>query len=159
MKFVPFRLFRFLHPVDIEKNIKTHFEATLEELTRQNSDYHREIIQLGNQIIQLSRELEATKQELEESKSNWADMGDKCQELSVELNKTKQLLEASKNKADHYEGRVIQLTDVCNDRNREREILFRTVEAHRDAARVIFAALVELGHESQQTMSFKKPKG
>lgn len=65
MKFVPLRLFRFLHPVDIQKNIDTHFEQTLKELTAQNSEYHREIIQLRNQINQLSGELEETKQELE----------------------------------------------------------------------------------------------
>jgi predicted RNase H-like nuclease (RuvC/YqgF family) len=125
MKFVPFRLFRFLHvpPVDIEKHVKTHFEATLEELTRQNSDYHREIIQLGNQIIQLSGELEETKQELE----------------------------ASKNKADHLKVKVSQLQDVCENRNLERERLYKTLDAHRDAFRVVVNTLTNLGAKDPNT--------
>lgn len=117
MKFVPFRLFRFLHPVDIQKHVNTHFEQTLVELTRQNSEYHARIIQLGNQIILLSDELEETKHNLR----------------------------ASKNKADHFEVKVSQLQDVCEDRNRERESLYRKLEAHRDAFRVVVNTLTNLG--------------
>jgi predicted RNase H-like nuclease (RuvC/YqgF family) len=131
MKFIPLRLFKYLYPVDIQKQVNTHFEETLKELTAENSDYHRQIIQLGNQIIQLSGELEATKQELEQSKS-----------AAKQLN-----------------ANVLHLTEGLNERERQRECLFAKLEAHRDAARVIFAALVKLGHESQQTMSSKKPKG
>jgi chromosome segregation ATPase len=134
MKFIPLRLFKYLYPVDIEKQVNTHFEETLKELTAENSDYHRQIIQLGNQIIQLAGELEATKQELEESETNWRNSRDKCQELFGELNKTKQLLEASKKKAEEAE--------------RQRECLFAKLEAHRDATRVIYSALVKLGHQS-----------
>lgn len=89
MKFVPFRLFRFLHvpPVDIEKFVKTHFEERLEELTRENSEYHARIIQLGNQIIQLSGELEETKQELAKTfnpnsyQVQLSIVGERCQKL------------------------------------------------------------------------------
>jgi predicted RNase H-like nuclease (RuvC/YqgF family) len=124
------RLFKYLYAVDIQKQVDTHFEATLKELTAENSDYHRQIIQLGNQIIQLAGELEATKQELEESKRI----------------------------ANQLDANVLHLTEGLNERERQRECLFAKLEAHRDAARVIFAALVKLGHE-HPVMSSKKPKG
>ena len=86
MKFVPFKLFRFLYvpPVDIEKYVKTHFEARIEELTQENSEYHAQIIQLGNQIVQLSGELEATQQELELSKKG-AKFWEANYEMKVEV--------------------------------------------------------------------------
>jgi uncharacterized coiled-coil DUF342 family protein len=117
MKFIPLRLFRYLYPVDIQKHINTHFEETLKELTAENSDYHRQIIQLGNQIIQLAGELEATKQELEESKRI----------------------------ANQLDANVLHLTEGL-------------ARAHREAARVFFAAIAKLGHE-HLVMSSKKPKG
>jgi uncharacterized coiled-coil DUF342 family protein len=131
MKFIPLRLFKYLYPVDIQKQVNTHFEETLKELTAENSDYHRQIIQLGNQIIQLSGELEETKQELEESKSI----------------------------ANRLDVKVLHLTERSIEAERQRECLFAKLEAHRETDRVIFAALVKSGHESQQTMSSKKPKG
>ena len=147
IKFVPMSLYKYLAPNERCE----HLEKLLEKANAKNSECHEQIIQLGKQIIQLSGELEETELELEESKSNWADMGDKCQELSVELNKTKQLLEASKNKADHFEGKVLHLTDVCSDRNREREILSRTLEAHRDAFREVVNTLTKLGAKDPHT--------
>ena len=126
MKFVPLRLFRFLNPVDIEKNIITRFEETLVELTRQNSEYHARIIQLNNQVIVLLDELEETKHNLR----------------------------ASKNKADHFEVKVSQLQDVCEDRNSERERLYKTLEAHRDAFRVVVNTLTNLGAKDPNTDGF-----
>jgi predicted RNase H-like nuclease (RuvC/YqgF family) len=117
MKFIPLRLFKYLYPVDIQKQVNTHFEETLKELTAENSDYHRQIIQLGNQIIQLAGELEATKQELEESKSI----------------------------ANRLDANVLHLTEGLNDRERKRECLFAKLEAHRDAFRVVVSTLTKLG--------------
>jgi predicted RNase H-like nuclease (RuvC/YqgF family) len=131
MKFIPLRLFKYFYPVYIQKQVDTHFEATLRELTAENSDYQREIIQLGNQIIQLSEELEKTKQELEQSES-----------AAKQLN-----------------ANVLHLTEGLNKRERQMEHLFAKLEAHRDATRVIYSTLVKLGQETQQTTGSKKPKG
>ena len=130
MKFVPLRLFKYFYPVDIQKQLP-HFEETLKELTAENSDYQRQIIQLRNQIIQLSGELEETKQELEQTKS-----------AAKQLN-----------------ANVLHLTEGLNKRERQREHLFAKLEAHRDATRVIYSALVKLGQETQSTTGSKKPKG
>ena len=116
MKFVPLRLFRFLNPVDIEKNINTHFEETLKELTRQNSDYHQEIIQLGNQIIQLSGELEETKQELEKTFN-----------------------------PNSYQVQLSILGERYKKLERKNETLVKKLEAYRDAYRVVVRRLSRLG--------------
>ena len=121
MKFVPFELFR-LNPVDIEKNINTHFEETLKELTRQNSDYHREIIQLGNQIIQLSGELEETKQEL-----------------------------AKTVKPNPYQTQLSILAERYEKLERQNETLVKKLEAYRAAYRVIIRRLSRLGAKDPYT--------
>jgi uncharacterized coiled-coil DUF342 family protein len=131
MKFIPLNLFKYLYPVDIQKQVDTHFEAKIKELTAENSDYQRQIIQLSNQIIQLSEELEKTKQELEQSKSA----------------------------ANKLNANVLHLTEGLNERERQREHLFAKLEAHRDATRVIYSTLVKLGQETQKTTGSKKPKG
>lgn len=100
-----------------------HLEKLLEKANAKNSECHEQIIQLGKQIIQLSGELEETELELE----------------------------ASKKKADHFEGKVLHLTDVCSDRNREREILSRTLEAHRYAFREVVNTLTKLGAKDPHT--------
>ena len=126
MKFVPFRLFRFLHipPVDIEKLVKTHFEQRLEELTAQNSDYHREIIQLGNQIYNLSVLLETTEQELKESENSKQKFLHESNVLNSQVLKLE----------NHLKGSEIQ-----------REILVERLEAHRDAFRVVVNTLTKVG--------------
>ena len=121
MKFVPFELFR-LNPVDIEKNINTHFEETLKELTRQNSDYHREIIQLGTQIIQLSGELEETKQEL-----------------------------AKTVKPNPYQTQLSILAERYEKLERQNETLVKKLEAYRAAYRVIIRRLSRLGAKDPYT--------
>jgi uncharacterized coiled-coil DUF342 family protein len=123
MKFVPLRLFKFLNPVDIENNIITRFEETLRELTRQNSEYHAQIIQLRNQIIQLSGELEETKHNLM----------------------------ASKNSANHFEGKFLRLFERFKELERQRENLFSTWEAHRDSFRVVVNTLTNLGAKDPNT--------
>lgn len=114
MKFIPMNLYKYLAPPERCE----HLEERIQKLTETNSDYQKQIIQLGNQIIQLAGELEATKQELEESKRI----------------------------ANQLDANVLHLTEGLNERERQRECLFAKLEAHRDAARVIFAALVKLGH-------------
>jgi uncharacterized coiled-coil DUF342 family protein len=119
MRFVPLRLFRFLHvsPVDIEKHVKTHFEEHLLELTSQNNEYYQEVIQLKNQIIQ----------------------------ISDELNKTKQLLDASKNKAEYLEGKILHLTERGFEKDSERKDLSEKLEEHRYTYRLVVEALTKLG--------------
>ena len=120
MKFIPLRLFKYLYPVDIPKHVNTHVEETLKELTAKNSYYHQQIIQLGNQIIQLSGELEETKQKLEKSERA----------------------------ANTLTANVLHLTEGLNKRERQSEHLFAKLEAHRDATRVIYSALVKLEQET-----------
>jgi uncharacterized coiled-coil DUF342 family protein len=129
MKFIPLRLFKYLYPVDIQKHVDTHFKETLKELTAENSDYHRQIIQLRNQIIQLSGELEETKQELEKSKSA----------------------------ANTLNANVLHLTKGLNETELQRKHLFAKLEAHRDATRVIYSALVKLGQETSKRPVLKTP--
>lgn len=93
-----------------------HLQKLLEKANAKNSECHEQIIQLGKQIIQLSGELEETELELE----------------------------ASKKKADHFEGKVLHLTDV-------REILSRTLEAHRYAFREVVNTLTKLGAKDPHT--------
>ena len=130
MKFVPIRLFRFLHPVDIEKNINTHFEETLRELTRQNSDYHMEIIHLGNQIIQLSGELNKSKQLLEES-----------------YKKNVKIL----NESNVLNSQVLKLENHLKGSEIQREILVERLDAYRDALRVAVNTLTKVGAKDPNT--------
>ena len=124
MKFVPFRLFRFLYlpPVDIEKYVKTHFEARIEELTQENSEYHAQIIQLGNQIIQLSGELEETKQELAKT---------------VKLNP--------------YQTQLSILAERYKKLERQNETSVGKLKAYRAAYRVMVRTLTRLGAKDPNT--------
>jgi len=117
MKFIPLRLFKCLYPVDIQKQVNTHFEETLKNLTAENSDYQKQIIQLGNLIIQISEELQETKQLLEE----------------MEIN------------ANRLEANVLHLNEVLDYKEHKRELLFEKLELHRDAFRVVVATLTKLG--------------
>jgi predicted RNase H-like nuclease (RuvC/YqgF family) len=117
MKFIPLRLFKYLYAVDIQKQVNTHFEEKLKELTAENSDYHRQIIQLGNQIIQLSGELE----------------------------ETKQLLEEMEIIANSLEANILHLNKGLDEKEHKRELLFAKLELHRDAFRVVVATLTKLG--------------